>query len=58
LPKLSWNIDLDEDCLRCKKYDGGMCPIIHKHRHMAEELSDPNRFKGLSKILCESKELL
>ncbi|MBS7649269.1 hypothetical protein KEJ17_06490 [Candidatus Bathyarchaeota archaeon] len=55
--ELSWAINLDEDCLRCKKYDGGMCPIVHKHRHMAEELSDPNRFKGKSKILCESKEL-
>ncbi len=57
MEKGTWEVLLDDDCVRCKKFDGGKCPIVHKHRHMGEELSDPNRFKGRSKILCEEKVL-
>ena len=57
LYELTWNIVLDDDCPKCKKYRAGKCPIIHKHHHMAEELTDPNKFKGTSKITSESKEL-
>jgi hypothetical protein len=44
--ELTWNILLDQDCIKCRSYKNGKCPIVHKHHHMAEELSDPSEFWG------------